>query len=132
MLARADATREPRRHAVLALKAPSQHEGSTWSATRVAVLGSGAVLRQELEEGEWAEVRRRLEGAHAKLVDFGNACWVERHFTDDIQTRQYRSPEVPHPFLPASSSSQPYPMNCASSCTPASPLPRLGPYCFGS
>lgn len=24
----------------------------------------------------------------------GNACWIDKHFTDDIQTRQYRSPEV--------------------------------------
>jgi serine/threonine protein kinase len=24
----------------------------------------------------------------------GNACWSHRHFTEDIQTRQYRSPEV--------------------------------------
>jgi hypothetical protein len=29
-----------------------------------------------------------------KLVDLGNACWTDRHFTDDIQTRQYRSPET--------------------------------------
>ena len=29
-----------------------------------------------------------------KLVDVGNACWIDKHFTDDIQTRQYRSPEV--------------------------------------
>eukprot|EP00179_Madagascaria_erythrocladioides_P014182 CAMPEP_0198368638 /NCGR_PEP_ID=MMETSP1450-20131203/155802_1 /TAXON_ID=753684 ORGANISM="Madagascaria erythrocladiodes, Strain CCMP3234" /NCGR_SAMPLE_ID=MMETSP1450 /ASSEMBLY_ACC=CAM_ASM_001115 /LENGTH=505 /DNA_ID=CAMNT_0044076147 /DNA_START=8 /DNA_END=1525 /DNA_ORIENTATION=+ len=29
-----------------------------------------------------------------KVVDFGNACWIDQHFTDDIQTRQYRSPEV--------------------------------------
>mmetsp|Transcript_2628 Transcript_2628/g.7146 ORF Transcript_2628/g.7146 Transcript_2628/m.7146 type:complete len:751 (-) Transcript_2628:865-3117(-) len=29
-----------------------------------------------------------------KIVDFGNACWGDNHFTDDIQTRQYRSPEV--------------------------------------
>ena len=29
-----------------------------------------------------------------KIVDFGNACWIDRHFTSDIQTRQYRSPEV--------------------------------------
>ena len=29
-----------------------------------------------------------------KLVDFGNACWTHKHFTDDIQTRQYRAPEV--------------------------------------
>jgi serine/threonine-protein kinase SRPK3 len=32
--------------------------------------------------------------ARAKVVDFGNACWVDRRFTDDVQTRQYRSPEV--------------------------------------
>jgi serine/threonine-protein kinase SRPK1 len=29
-----------------------------------------------------------------KIADFGNACWVEKHFTEDVQTRQYRSPEV--------------------------------------
>jgi serine/threonine-protein kinase SRPK3 len=29
-----------------------------------------------------------------KVVDFGNACWIDRHFTSDIQTRQYRCPEV--------------------------------------
>lgn len=29
-----------------------------------------------------------------KIADLGNACWVHHHFTDEIQTRQYRSPEV--------------------------------------
>mmetsp|Transcript_1941 Transcript_1941/g.4433 ORF Transcript_1941/g.4433 Transcript_1941/m.4433 type:complete len:571 (-) Transcript_1941:289-2001(-) len=29
-----------------------------------------------------------------KIADLGNACWVHKHFTDDITTRQYRSPEV--------------------------------------
>uniref|UniRef100_A0AAQ5Z7Z8 non-specific serine/threonine protein kinase n=1 Tax=Amphiprion ocellaris TaxID=80972 RepID=A0AAQ5Z7Z8_AMPOC len=29
-----------------------------------------------------------------KIADLGNACWVHKHFTDDIQTRQYRSLEV--------------------------------------
>eukprot|EP01134_Creolimax_fragrantissima_P001803 CFRG1803T1 len=29
-----------------------------------------------------------------KLADLGNACWIEKHFARDIQTRQYRSPEV--------------------------------------
>ncbi|KAL6244291.1 serine/threonine protein kinase, CMGC [Rhinocladiella similis] len=29
-----------------------------------------------------------------KIADLGNACWVSHHFTNDIQTRQYRSPEV--------------------------------------
>ncbi|OQR95776.1 serine/threonine-protein kinase [Thraustotheca clavata] len=29
-----------------------------------------------------------------KIADLGNACWTYKHFTQDIQTRQYRSPEV--------------------------------------
>ncbi|XP_022859131.1 protein kinase dsk1-like [Olea europaea var. sylvestris] len=31
---------------------------------------------------------------NCKLVDFGNACWTYKQFTSDIQTRQYRCPEV--------------------------------------
>ncbi|XP_051932746.1 SRSF protein kinase 3-like [Hippocampus zosterae] len=29
-----------------------------------------------------------------KIADLGNACWVSKHFTEDIQTCQYRSVEV--------------------------------------
>ncbi|CAF0941152.1 unnamed protein product [Didymodactylos carnosus] len=29
-----------------------------------------------------------------KIADLGNACWTYQHFTEDIQTRQYRSLEV--------------------------------------
>jgi serine/threonine protein kinase len=29
-----------------------------------------------------------------KIADLGNACWTDHHFTEDIQTRQYRSIEV--------------------------------------
>ncbi|KAF0036110.1 hypothetical protein F2P81_011422 [Scophthalmus maximus] len=29
-----------------------------------------------------------------KIADLGNACWVHKHFTDDIQTRQYRALEA--------------------------------------
>lgn len=29
-----------------------------------------------------------------KVADLGNACWTHKHFTEDIQTRQYRSLEV--------------------------------------
>jgi serine/threonine-protein kinase SRPK3 len=32
----------------------------------------------------------------AKLVDLGNACVQDKHFTEDIQTVEYRSPEVGH------------------------------------
>jgi serine/threonine protein kinase len=34
------------------------------------------------------------ENIRVKVADLGNACWVYKHFTNDIQTRQYRSPEV--------------------------------------
>lgn len=29
-----------------------------------------------------------------KIADLGNACWTYHHFTEDIQTRQYRALEV--------------------------------------
>lgn len=29
-----------------------------------------------------------------KIADLGNACWVDHHYSVEIQTRQYRSPEV--------------------------------------
>ncbi|XP_047311476.1 SRSF protein kinase 3-like [Impatiens glandulifera] len=29
-----------------------------------------------------------------KIVDFGNACWADKTFAEEIQTRQYRAPEV--------------------------------------
>ena len=32
--------------------------------------------------------------SRAVVVDLGNACWTHKHFSEDIQTRQYRSPEV--------------------------------------
>lgn len=31
---------------------------------------------------------------NVKVADLGNACWIDCHFTEDIQTRQYRSLEV--------------------------------------
>jgi serine/threonine-protein kinase SRPK3 len=39
-------------------------------------------------------LEKRLLTMDCKIVDFGNACWTHKHFTSDIQTRQYRSPEV--------------------------------------
>jgi len=34
------------------------------------------------------------DSSKIKIVDLGNACWTYKHFTDDVQTRQYRAPEV--------------------------------------
>ncbi|XP_018103698.1 SRSF protein kinase 1 S homeolog isoform X3 [Xenopus laevis] len=37
---------------------------------------------------------QNAEHLKVKIADLGNACWVQKHFTEDIQTRQYRSLEV--------------------------------------
>ncbi len=34
------------------------------------------------------------EGVKVQIADLGNGCWTYHHFTPQIQTRQYRSPEV--------------------------------------
>ncbi|KAK3049432.1 serine/threonine protein kinase, CMGC [Extremus antarcticus] len=46
------------------------------------------VQPKEIEKGDG------IEQISVKIADLGNACWVGHHFTNDIQTRQYRSPEV--------------------------------------
>ncbi|XP_022868037.1 SRSF protein kinase 1-like isoform X1 [Olea europaea var. sylvestris] len=39
---------------------------------------------------------RRLDGIElrCKVVDFGSACWADKLLAEEIQTRQYRAPEV--------------------------------------
>lgn len=58
------------------------------------MLQTGQPLTQELIDEVMNLDIFSWEGANFKIVDLGNACWVERHFSDEIQTRQYRSPEV--------------------------------------
>jgi hypothetical protein len=53
--------------------------------------------REELEETYGKDKSYKV-----KIVDLGNACWTFKHFTTDVQTREYRAPEVSHsPFLVA-------------------------------
>lgn len=52
--------------------------------------GSSASSKTDLESAAEAA----FETISVKIADLGNACWVGHHFTNDIQTRQYRSPEV--------------------------------------
>ncbi|XP_071818391.1 SRSF protein kinase 1-like isoform X4 [Apostichopus japonicus] len=46
------------------------------------------------EVGESNEALGSKEEVRVKLADLGNACWTYHHFTEDIQTRQYRALEV--------------------------------------
>ena len=57
--------------------------------------GEGEVETAEVvETTDLKALEARLLTMNCKIVDFGNACWVNKHFTEDIQTRQYRAPEV--------------------------------------
>ena len=46
------------------------------------------------DEEEMAEIEKMVDDSDLYLVDFGNACWKNKRFSNDIQTRQYRAPEV--------------------------------------
>lgn len=65
---------------------PNNHsEGrETRQGTELRGRGSRSMRQKLLEEVD----------VKCKLVDFGNACWTYKQFTGDIQTRQYRCPEV--------------------------------------
>ncbi|RVD85293.1 uncharacterized protein DFL_003619 [Arthrobotrys flagrans] len=56
---------------------------------------SGINLEKATEESEQTqETPFPNDMIKVKIADLGNACWTNHHFTNDIQTRQYRSPEV--------------------------------------
>ncbi|KAG9051120.1 serine/threonine protein kinase, CMGC group [Tulasnella sp. UAMH 9824] len=58
-----------------------------------ALLGENSIMGEALmSEQDWENFP--VERITVKIADLGNACWVDHHFTDDIQTRQYRCPEV--------------------------------------
>ncbi|KAF8437612.1 kinase-like domain-containing protein [Boletus edulis BED1] len=60
---------------------------------------STSIMSRESPQPSFADtsLSSSLEGMEkitVKIADLGNATWTEHHFTDDIQTRQYRCPEV--------------------------------------
>lgn len=40
------------------------------------------------------DLSKQVGPINCKIADLGNACWTYKHFTEDIQTRQYRCLEV--------------------------------------
>lgn len=62
----------------------NENNGSSENKGKSAV---GNFLLNPLEPGNADKLK-------VKIADLGNACWVHKHFTEDIQTRQYRSLEV--------------------------------------
>ena len=67
--------------------APSNGNGSRKAALE------DELMRMEVRSLSLSEVAASLP-KECKVIDLGNACWTYKKFTSDIQTRQYRCPEV--------------------------------------
>ncbi|CAE7217787.1 unnamed protein product [Rhizoctonia solani] len=75
---------------------PSPHGPGAIKA-QVVVADDGSPLSPILSETHTSpplDPAALSERITVKIADLGNACWTDHHFTDDIQTRQYRCPEV--------------------------------------
>uniref|UniRef100_A0A672NZK4 non-specific serine/threonine protein kinase n=1 Tax=Sinocyclocheilus grahami TaxID=75366 RepID=A0A672NZK4_SINGR len=66
---------------------PSVQAATEEESLKDAKIAAGNLLVDPLDPLNTDKIR-------VKIADLGNACWVHKHFTDDIQTRQYRSLEV--------------------------------------
>jgi serine/threonine-protein kinase SRPK3 len=76
---------------------PSPHGAAAVKAHVVAASEGSPVLPTLPEVPSAAALdaaAAMTERITVKIADLGNACWTDHHFTDDIQTRQYRCPEV--------------------------------------
>lgn len=72
-------------------KKPSSSDTPTAPSSRDTSASSAARIPNQQVNLKDVEM---LKKCRAVTVDLGNACWTYRHFSEDIQTRQYRAPEV--------------------------------------
>lgn len=63
-------------------------------AIRVEVEKSNEFQNGNSGESVFQELGEDSSEMLIKIADLGNACWTYKHFSEDIQTRQYRSLEV--------------------------------------
>lgn len=54
----------------------------------VRAIMEGRPLDDAAADSAWVR-NELLTAPDVRVVDFGNACWTHKHFTDDIQTTQY-------------------------------------------
>ncbi|XP_032939349.1 SRSF protein kinase 3 [Catharus ustulatus] len=80
---------------------PSSASDSLFTPTSGSLLSGGSEgIPKNLGEGALPEGQenpldpRAAPRLRIKIADLGNGCWVHKHFTEDIQTRQYRALEV--------------------------------------
>ncbi|XP_027365638.1 SRSF protein kinase 2 isoform X1 [Abrus precatorius] len=75
----------------------AREQASSSAGTSRLSDADGTKLKEQGNKRGSRSMRQKLLASvdlKCKLVDFGNACWTYKQFTSDIQTRQYRCPEV--------------------------------------
>ncbi|KAF2016093.1 serine protein kinase-like protein Sky1 [Aaosphaeria arxii CBS 175.79] len=86
----------------LGIKSPSSEDDVQKQREKTADLLTKDISGISLDKSSSPPPKNQEKSSHdinfetisVKIADLGNACWVGHHFTNDIQTRQYRSPEV--------------------------------------
>ncbi|KAJ3088715.1 serine/threonine protein kinase, CMGC group [Physocladia obscura] len=85
----------PERSAADALKISGSEGNGGDGIADITGDDASEIERKKRRRDERREKKRReYENIQVKIADLGNACWTHHHFTSDIQTRQYRSPEA--------------------------------------
>ncbi len=69
-------------------------EMAMWWKTNTMLTDSGWKLRQGWSRTLYSRVQEGVVDVVAKIVDLGNACRLDKPYTQDIQTIEYRCPEV--------------------------------------
>ncbi|KAI7690836.1 hypothetical protein SSS_08562 [Sarcoptes scabiei] len=69
-------------------------EGVGYPRFAVDILETAKFWIKEATEESETNPAFDICNVRVKISDLGNACWVDHHYSEEIQTRQYRSPEV--------------------------------------
>ena len=84
-----DGSNETQKHSAVL---PSDIKSSGEEKTQTQ--DNGVPNHEASNKGKTAALANPRKVGGIKIVDLGNACWTHKHFAQDIQTRQYRCPEV--------------------------------------
>jgi len=74
-------------------KTPSDMQGSDGTGKPASLASTKAAIARASYQPDLKDMDVLMK-SRAVIVDLGNACWTHKHFSEDIQTRQYRAPEV--------------------------------------
>ncbi|CDO93047.1 unnamed protein product [Kluyveromyces dobzhanskii CBS 2104] len=70
------------------------------SFSSMEILDNAAPSEESAKEDSLLDIvakqsaKKQPDVIQVKIADLGNACWYDEHYTNAIQTREYRSPEV--------------------------------------